>query len=77
MMETALNQDVSSCRRTDLQLCSTPRRDGKWLVKASSSGGLQRVIPMTANGSNFSKKLRQLFSVNTRIPEDSAEGAPL
>jgi hypothetical protein len=32
---------------------------------------------MTAHESNFSQKLRQFFSVNTGIPEDSAEGAPL
>jgi hypothetical protein len=31
---------------------------------------------MTAHESKFSQKLRQLFSTNTGIPEDSAEGAP-
>lgn len=31
----------------------------------------------SASESNFSEKLRQLFAIDTRISEDSAEGAPL
>ena len=37
-----------TCRRTDLQVCSTPPRDGKWLVRPLSGCVIRR--PTLANG---------------------------